>query len=169
MEKRIEVRKSGIQGSGVFALQEIKMGETVHFMEGEICTFEEIVNRVNEGQETQSDPFEFAKEIYLDLDETSRTFNHSCNPNLFIKGKFELIALRSIEKGEEFTYDYSTTMNYNEEKFLNFGQELWTCTCNCGSENCRGIIDQFKTLPKTRQEYYIENKFMPDFMIEQFN
>ena len=59
-------------------------------------------------------------------------------------------------------------MNDNEEKIKKAGHELWTCKCNCKSSLCRGVIDQFKTLPKERQKFYIRNRFMPDFMLKMF-
>lgn len=167
-EQNPEIKKSKIAGNGVFSNKEIKSGQTIYFLEGELCTLDEVIRRVNEGKEEPSDPLEVDDEEYLDLDEISRTFNHSCEPNSYIKGKNELIALRDITVGEEITYDYSTTMNDNEEKIVSAGRDLWTCECNCGSKNCRGIIDQFKTLSEEMQKYYISNRFMPDFMLKKF-
>lgn len=93
-----------------------KKGQTICFLEGELCSLDEILKRVDEGKEEPSDPLGIDEEQYLDLNELSRTFNHSCNPNSFIKGKNELVALRDIKKGEEITFDYSTTMDDNEKK-----------------------------------------------------
>jgi len=163
-----EVKKSKISGKGIFASKRIKKGQTICFLNGELCTLDEIIKRVNEGKEEPSDPLEIEDEEYLDLDEISRTFNHSCNPNAFILGKSELVALRDIKIGEEITYDYSTTMNDNEEKIKNAGRKLWACECHCGSDNCRGIINQFKTLSANTKNFYIKNKFMPDFMLKKF-
>ncbi len=168
MNQSFVIKKSKIAGSGVFANKEIEKGQTICFLNGELCSLGEILKRVNEGKEEPSDPLGVDDEEYLDLDEVSRTFNHSCDPNSFIRGKNELVAIRDINKGEEITYDYSTTMNDNKEKIENAGRELWTCTCRCGSRNCRGIIDQFKTLPENILQYYISNKFMPDFMLRKF-
>lgn len=163
-----EIKKSKIAGNGVFAIKEITGGQTIYFLNGELCTLYEMLKRVDEGKEEPSDPLEVEDEEYLDLDEISRTFNHSCNPNSYIRGKNELVALKDIKIGEEITFDYSTTMNDNEEKIKNAGRALWTCKCHCGSKNCRGIIDQFKTLPEKIQNFYINNKFMPDFMLKHF-
>ena len=168
MNDLFEIKKSKIAGNGIFASKKIKEGQTIFFLNGELCTLDEIIKRANEGREEPSDPLEVEDEEYLDLDEISRTFNHSCNPNAFIRGKNELVALRDIKIREEITYDYSTTMNDNEEKIKNAGRTLWTCKCSCGSKNCRGIINQFKTLPKKTQNFYIQNKFMPDFMLKHF-
>src|SRR3989338_8246582 len=168
MDDLFEIKKSKIAGKGVFAIKKIAKGQTICFLNGELCNLDEIIKRCNEGKEEPSDPLEVEDEEYLDLDEISRTFNHSCNPNSYIRGKNELIALRDITILEEITYDYSTTMNDNEEKIKKAGRSLWTCRCNCGSKTCRGIIDQFKTLPKKIQDFYTNNKFMPDFMLKHF-
>jgi len=167
-EDNIEIRDSGIAGKGVFAKNLIKKGEVIWVLKGELCNIYEMVRRVDEGIEEGSDPLGVDDEVYLDLDELSRTFNHSCNPCGFIRGKSELVALRDIQKDEEITYDYSTTMNDNRKRIEELGSELWTMECNCGSENCRGIVDQFKTLPEDRKDFYIKNKFAPDFIIRKF-
>ena len=168
MNNLLEIRKSGISGKGVFAIKNIKKFQTIHFLKGETMSIKEMMKRVDEGKEGQSDPLGIDDEIYLDLDELSRTFNHSCNPNAFIKGKNELVALKDIRKGDEITYDYSTTMDDNEEKIKEAGGELWVGRCKCGSNNCRKIIHQFKTLSKEAQTFYIRNKLMPDFMLKKF-
>ena len=142
----------------------------MYIFRGELCTLEEMIQRVDEGKEEPSDPLQIGDEEYLDLDETSRTFNHSCAPNCFVRGSVdcELVALRDIKKGEEITFDYSTTVNENDEKIQNARFAYWMCPCHCGSPLCRGIIDQFKTLPKKVQNFYIKNKYMPDFMLKKF-
>ncbi|MFH1631646.1 MAG: SET domain-containing protein-lysine N-methyltransferase [bacterium] len=168
MEPNLSIKKSPIAGNGVFANEMIVKDQTIIFFTGEICSLEEMLLRVKEGREQPADPLEIEDEQYLDLDELSRTFNHSCDPNAYIRGKEELVALRDIEAGEEIAYDYSTTMNDNEEKIKEAGFPIWTAKCNCGSKICRGIIDQFKTLSKDRRDYYIQNKFMQDFMLRVF-
>jgi SET domain-containing protein len=120
---------------------------------------------VGEGKEQPSDPFQIDDNEYLDLEETSRSFNHSCDPNIFVRGKNEMVSLRDIEEGEELTFDYSTTMKYDAEKIQAAGFELWTCQCACGAANCRGIIDEFKTLPASLQAKYRQNGWLPDFLM----
>jgi SET domain-containing protein len=168
MNNILEIKKSKVSGKGVFTNKDFKKFEHICFLEGEVITIEEMIKRVDEGKEGESDPLGIDDEIYLDLEELSRTFNHSCNPNAFIRGKNELVSLKDIKKGEEITYDYSTTMDDNEEKIKETGAELWTCECKCGSNNCRKIIHQFKTLPQETKSFYIENNFMPDFMLRNF-
>ncbi|MFA6132242.1 MAG: SET domain-containing protein-lysine N-methyltransferase [Patescibacteria group bacterium] len=164
----LEIKKSGISTNGVFALKKFKKGETIIFLTGVPCTLDEMIENVDNGLEASSDPLGVDDDQYLDLDELPRTFNHSCGPNAFIRGRNELVALKNIKIGDEITFDYSTTMNDNKKRIEETGGALWTCKCRCGAKNCRGIINQFKTLPKSVQNFYIKNKFMPDFMLKHF-
>jgi len=167
-EDKICVKRSNISGKGAFAKESISSGETICFMEGDLIDIDEMMWRVDEGYEVGSDPLGVDNEMYMDLDELPRSINHSCSPNAFIRGRNELVALRDIFKDEEIFFDYSTTMNDNREKIELSGGELWTMECKCGSKNCRKVVDQFKTLPKELQEYYIINKLAPDFIINTF-
>lgn len=153
----------------MFATATIKKGARICFLKGEVCTLDEILKRVKAGKEEPSDPLGIGEELYLDLDELSRTFNHSCNPNAFLRGKSELVAMRNIKQGEEITYDYSTTMNDNKAKINKAGFMLWTCRCNCKAKNCRKSIRQFKTLPEKRKKFYTTNNYMPTFVLKAFS
>lgn len=164
----LEIKKSPISKKGSFATQNIRKGTRICMMRGERLTLEKMIARVAKGEEAGSDPLGIGDEIYLDLEERARLINHSCNPNAYIRKKNELVAMRNIMKGEEITYDYSTTMNDNKKKINAAGMRLWTCKCHCGSRNCRGIIHQFRTLPRRRQLFYLRNKYAPDFILKAF-
>ncbi len=59
--------------------------------------------------------------------------NHSCTPNLFTRivgGRIFFVSLRRIAAGEELTLDYNLG---------NVGADL---PCSCGTEKCRGILNQ---------------------------
>ncbi|MGC9031639.1 MAG: SET domain-containing protein [Minisyncoccia bacterium] len=164
----LKIKKSKIAGNGVFATKKIKKGKTIIFLNGEICSSLEISKRIIKNEEAPSDPLQIDEKTYIDLNEISRTFNHSCSPNAFIKGKNELVALKDISKGEEITYDYSTTMDEKKSDMLAPEKEFWVCNCHCGSINCRKKIDQFKTLPKELKKYYLKNKLVPDFILKKY-
>ena len=86
-------------------------------------------------------------------------FNHSCNPNSGIKiirTGVMLIAIKDIKKGEEITWDYSTTMDEDE----------WELDCRCKNKNCRKRIRDFKYLPKEIQQKYIKLEIVPKYIIE---
>lgn len=119
------VRKSDIGGSGVFAAKEFEEGEVVvpwvaekilqeHELESLTPAEQECVSKMDSG-------------TYILFAEPARCVNHSCNPNTVAKDNAN-IATRRIQEGEEITTDYEL------EGALN------AFTCNCGSENCRGVI-----------------------------
>ncbi len=168
MNPRLCAQNSSISGKGIVTQTAIQKGETVFVLSGERCTFEQIVAKVEEGSEEPSDPLGIGEEVYLDLEEFSRTFNHSCEPNTYVRGESELVALRDIMPGEEITYDYSTTMHDNVEKWKSRGCPVWSAACNCRSASCRKIIDQFVRLPKKSRNFYIDHSYLPDYMLNIF-
>jgi uncharacterized protein len=62
--------------------------------------------------------------------------NHSCNPNSGIKDSVKIVAIKNIRKGEEVTFDYSTSESETE----------WYLICHCENKNCRRIIRPYKFL-----------------------
>lgn len=73
--------------------------------------------------------------------------NHSCAPNAGLRftddGVF-LVALATIESGEEVAWDYSTTLADGDG----------TMICACGAAACRGRIGPFAELPADTQRRY---------------
>lgn len=65
--------------------------------------------------------------------------NHSCNPNSFFNTTtMELVALKTIRPGDEFTFFYPSTEWFMAEPFK----------CLCGEANCIGTIKGAKELEK---------------------
>ena len=62
--------------------------------------------------------------------------NHSCAPNCVILGRTRIVALSTIEKGEEVTIDYST----------NVGWDGFAMECRCGSDQCRKVVRSYRYL-----------------------
>ena len=56
--------------------------------------------------------------------------NHSCEPNAGLRGQVTLVAMRTIERGEEVCFDYSMADGCDYDEF----------TCHCGAPSCRGRI-----------------------------
>jgi hypothetical protein len=94
----------------------------------------------------EADAMQIGPTTYVDLEEPGRTANHSCQPNAGVSPDLVLFALRSIQPGEQLTYDYSTTMAEN----------LWELDCACGRPNCRRRVRDFVTLPPPLQAWYLE-------------
>jgi uncharacterized protein len=163
-----EVRSSIIEGKGVFATHHIAIGQTILLMSGTPKTFDECVAINTRGDVQASDFLGIDLDLYLVLDEIPRSINHSCQPNTFIRGYNEVVCLRPIAPDEELTFDYSTTMIYDKKRFAAAGIKPWVCKCRCGSAQCRGVIDEFATLPQKTKKHYVEQNYLPDFMLRVF-
>jgi hypothetical protein len=55
--------------------------------------------------------------------------NHSCEPNLGVRGEITFVAMRDITAGEELTHDWAMTDDDDS-----------TTQCHCGAASCRGTI-----------------------------
>ena len=111
--RRIQVRRSGVHGKGVFALQDIAEGETVIEYVGEVITWQQAQDR------HPHDPSDPNHTFYFHVDEdrvidalyggnSSRWINHSCDANCEADeegGRVFIKALRNIKAGEELNYD----------------------------------------------------------------
>lgn len=144
--KKLVIKSTKKYGNGVFTAKEIKKGEVIHVLSGERMNPDEMARRVKSKKEFIDDPFQIGKRTYIDLDEFSRTINHSCDPNGGIRKNSELFALRDIKKGEEITYDYSATI----------APTRWSMKCKCGSKNCRKILGDVLSIPKKQLKKYEE-------------
>ena len=168
MEQKLIVKESSINGLGVFTSKDIQEGETICFMNGSEMSVEDVIRMYDSGEEREGDPFQIDSRIYINLAEPYVYINHSCEPNGGIRGKNELIALRDIEKGEEITYDYSTTEWSND---IDWGDEYvdWTMDCECKSFKCRKLIGDFNKLDDTVKENYRGLNAIPDHILKKEN
>jgi len=140
---KIDVRKSKVHGSGVFAACDIKKGEKVIEYVGRIVTKDEAEDIADEQLEKSNGHkdcggvyiFELNKKYDIDGNVSwnpARFINHSCDPNCETEGDDEriwVIALKAIKKGEELSYDYCYDIdNWDEHP------------CKCGAKSCVGYI-----------------------------
>jgi uncharacterized protein len=139
--RRIQVRRSGVHGKGVFALRDIAEGERIIEYKGEVISWPEALRR------HPHDPDDPHHTFYFHIDDghvidakyggnASRWINHSCEPNctadetddrrVFIK------ALRDLKAGEELFYDYGLIIDERYTPKLKKQYE-----CRCGAATCR--------------------------------
>jgi uncharacterized protein len=157
--KKFEIRNTNRYGNGVFALRNFKKGERIWNLNGKVVTLKECLKMIMNGAETNDDPLQIGKKIYIDLDFVSHAFNHSCTPNAGIRKRSELFALRDIKKDEEITYDYSTTVGPN------IPTSDWPgMKCKCGNKNCRKLVGNVLTIPGKDIKKYIELGAFQDYM-----
>ena len=141
--RRIQTRRSGVHGKGVFAVQAIAAGQTILEYAGEIITWAQAQKRHPHDPENPNHTFYFHIDEQHVIDalyggNSSRWINHACNPNceadaqgrrIFIK------ALRNIEVGEELNYDYGLIIEARYTPKLKAEYPCW-----CGAKNCRGTL-----------------------------
>jgi SET domain-containing protein len=138
----LEVRKSPLQGMGVFALKRIRKGTPVIEYLGERITPDESDERY-ERLANPAHTFLFTVDDRLVVDATwkgnvARYINHSCEPNcesVIERRHIWIKAIRTIEPGEELTYDYN--LDLPGERPRGWRQ---TYLCRCGTPSCRGTL-----------------------------
>lgn len=115
------VKKSYIEGKGVFASRDFKKGEIVLHWDISHTLSKEKVDKMSNKEKKY---ISLLDNKYVIMQEPERFVNHSCSANTTAKN-FCDIAKRDISKGEEIT------ANYTEELLPNTSMK-----CNCGSKNC---------------------------------
>ncbi len=141
-------------GKGLFATRPIDAGETILELRGRVIDIHEALAK----GDRSGDPLQIAEDQYLDLETPGLYGNHSCAPNAGLKWNCTLVAIRPISDGEEVLWDYSTSMN----------DGVWTMRCECATPECRGIVDDFRTLPESLQQNYISLGIVSDFVADDW-
>jgi SET domain-containing protein len=138
--RRLQVRRSGVHGKGVFALQPIPAGERLIEYKGQLITWTEALRR------HPHDPAQPNHTFYFHIDDkhvidanvngnAARWINHACDPNCRAEetdGRVFIEALRDLQPGEELFYDYGLVIDERYTPKLKKEYE-----CRCGSPNCR--------------------------------
>jgi SET domain-containing protein len=141
--RRIQTRRSGVHGKGVFAVQDIAEGEALIEYVGEIISWAEAQAR------HPHDPADPNHTFYFHIDEhrvidalfggnSSRWINHACAPNCEADeqgGRIFIKALRNIQAGEELNYDYGLIIEARYTPKLKAEYPCW-----CGAPHCRGTL-----------------------------
>ena len=159
--EKIFTTKSKIHGEGTFAESLILKGSLIRVFGGDVVNFKEILRRIKAGKIVPDDPLQIGDDLYVDLDEPSMAFNHSCDPNAGIRYQNELVAIRDISPGEEITYDYSATVSKT------VSEKGWSMLCQCGAVNCRSRIGNVLTIPRKQLEDYISADALQSYIVEE--
>ncbi len=167
--KIFNVRKSSIEGQGIFALSLISKGQKICSFKGARMTIKELKDKYSSGEERIDDPFQIGNDTYIDLEEPYVFFNHSCIPNAGVRDTGTLFALRDIKLGEEITYDYSTTEWTDDNAWGIDWTDLWKIPCNCGTQACRGEIRVFSLLSDELKDSYRKQDALMDFILARLD
>ncbi|CAD5371811.1 putative enzyme [Rubrivivax sp. A210] len=141
--RRVQVRRSGIHGKGLFVLQPIAEGERILEYKGETITWRQAQKR------HPHDPAQPNHTFFFHLDDkhvidggvggnASRWINHACTPNCVaeeVDRRIFIHAARNLEVGEEIFYDYSLVI---DERYTAALKKEYAC--HCGAADCRGTM-----------------------------
>ena len=140
----VVVRRSKIQGRGVYASRDIAEGERILEYTGILITNDEADAQCDDEGMRRHHTFLFGVDDQYTIDAAhggneARLVNHSCEPNCesVIEGRRVFIdALRDIAAGEEIAYDYWYTTDgaYTLEDLRRI------YPCRCGARTCRGTL-----------------------------
>lgn len=158
LSKSCEIKVQN-SSKGVFAKKMIQKNDLIAIWGGIIYSDNELIEMGKVHPHLLTHPVSVFEGFYLGPSNLNQMddvefMNHSCNPNVGIKGQIILVARRNILPGEEVCFDYETTET-NQESFL----------CNCGEKNCRKKITgnawknkSFQKKNKGFFSWYIEEK-----------
>jgi uncharacterized protein len=140
MAEKLRIGDAGPKGKGVFAVARLEPGELVWDYEGK----EQWISDIPEGVWQYTFQVDYDRYILPEEGSVGWYLNHSCEPSCVIIGRTRILALSTIESGDEVTFDYST----------NVGWDGFTMQCRCGSKQCRRIIRSYRYLsPELRGRY----------------
>lgn len=130
---KTEVRESKIHGRGLFTMADITKNEIVAVKGGHIVdrkTLREKITPVLGPVEIQLDDELFIAPVTEEERERSMLYlNHSCNPNLGVRGEITFVAMREIRAGEELTHDWAMT-----------DDDDYALQCKCAASDCRKTL-----------------------------
>ena len=130
---KTEVRESKIHGHGLFAIADIDKDEIVAVKGGHVVdrkTLREKITPRLGPVEIQIDDDLFIAPLTEEERELSMLYlNHSCDPNLGMRGEITFVAMRDIHADEELTHDWAMT-----------DDDDYSVECNCGVSDCRKTL-----------------------------
>ncbi len=127
LSSEVEVRRSGIEGFGLFAVRGLAAGTVVERLGGrviddaELATLEPPYSSLTVAEGTH---------LLLDSAHPVRYGNHSCEPNLWHLDATTIALRTDVAPDDELTIDYAT----------HTGVPDWSMACSCGSAGCRGVV-----------------------------
>ena len=144
---KTEKRNSPIAGRGLFAREAIGAGEVVAVKGGAILdreAFARISAAVSPAEIQVEDDLYITPLTAAEVEASMLRLNHSCNPNVGVRGQITFVAMRDIRAGTELTIDYAMIDGDPGERM----------ECACGQPSCRGVITGNDwQLPHLQQRY----------------
>jgi uncharacterized protein len=162
LSPKTEKRTSPIQGRGLFARTTISAGEVVAVKGGAIidaAALALIRDQVSPAEIQVEDDLYIAPRTAEEVEANILCLNHSCDPNVGVRGQITFVAMRDIPAGAELTIDYAMIDGNPAERMK----------CSRGTPHCRKVITGNDwLLPELRRRYagyfsrYIQERFVAD-------
>ena len=145
--QKTEKRASAIQGRGLFARTAIPAGEIVAVKGGVIldaAAFARVRDALTPGEIQIEDGLYIAPGSVEGIEANILCLNHSCRPNVGVRGQITFVAMRDIAAGAELTIDYA----------MIDGDPGVRMACSCGAQECRKIVTgKDWRLPELQRRY----------------
>jgi uncharacterized protein len=139
------VKKSSIQGKGLFAKKIIPSGTRIIEYKGERILKVNISGDMEKGLTTSIYMMSLNEATVIDGERNgnnARFINHNCDPNCTVYFFNEIpyiYAIREITIGEELSFDYKLHV-FNKAKKLTKKEQRQSTACFCKATNCRGTM-----------------------------
>jgi SET domain-containing protein len=147
LSPQTEKRASPIEGRGLFARHPIPAGEIVAVKGGTIMDSAALAlvrNQVSPAELQIEDNLYIAPRTAAESKATSSGLNHSCRPNVGVRGQITFVAMHDIPAGSELTIDYAMIDGDPAERMA----------CSCGAPECRQVIRSAdRRLPELQRRY----------------
>jgi len=133
LSPEVEKRTSPIEGRGLFARETISAGGIVAVKGGAImdaAAFALIKSQVSPAEIQIEDGLYIAPRSADEVEDNILCLNHSCDPNVGVRGQITFVAMRDIPKGAELTMDYAMIDGDPAERM----------DCACGARECRKVV-----------------------------
>ena len=144
---KTEKRGSPIAGRGLFAREAIAEGEIVAVKGGAIVdreAFASIRADVSPAEIQIEDDLYIAPRTADEVEASILCLNHSCDPNVGVRGQITFVAMRNVAAGSELTIDYAMIDGDPAERM----------ECSCAAPSCRKVITgEDWRLPQLQRRY----------------
>ncbi len=134
LSPKTAIRKSPIHGRGLFARRAVARGEIVAIKGGHVLDeagLAAVRDRIAVSYIQIDRGFYIGARTRAEVARNKLFLNHSCEPNVGIRGQIVFVAMRPIRAGEELTYDWAM------EEMADAGPST---RCTCGARRCRGLL-----------------------------
>ena len=147
VDDRVEIRPSEIEGRGLFVQADVPEGTVLIRLGGRLVSSAELqalMAAANAGAYVDTITVYDDEHLVLPSGTIAHFGNHSCDPNLWLVGPYELASRGDLDAGQELTVDYATIS----------GGAGFVMVCDCGTELCRGSLTSEDWRRRDLQERY---------------